>query len=173
MELYVWLFPILFIVHDMEEIIGFGIWLEKNENMLVKKYPKIHQTYYYYSTEGMAVAVLETLLLSIGVTVLSIKTDFYGIWLGAFVAYGLHLVIHILQSVAIHKYIPAVVTSILCLPITVWIICKSIENCGFSVGDVFLYGVIGIVIVMYNLKFAHYIMGCFTKWMKVQEKEKK
>ena len=26
---YVWLFPIIF--HDMEEIIGFGIWLKNNK----------------------------------------------------------------------------------------------------------------------------------------------
>ncbi|MGN0386744.1 MAG: HXXEE domain-containing protein [Lachnospiraceae bacterium] len=41
MENYVWLFPILFIFHDMEEIIGFGIWREKNRKLLKEKYPNI------------------------------------------------------------------------------------------------------------------------------------
>ena len=39
MEKYVWLFPLIFIFHDMEEIIGFGIWFKRNEEMLAKKYP--------------------------------------------------------------------------------------------------------------------------------------
>lgn len=34
MEKYVWLFPLLFIFHDMEEIIGFGIWYKRNKAML-------------------------------------------------------------------------------------------------------------------------------------------
>lgn len=56
---YVWLFPVLFILHDMEEIIGFGIWLQKNRTMLDEKYPKISRTYQDFSTEGMALAVTE------------------------------------------------------------------------------------------------------------------
>lgn len=27
MQEIIWMFPILFIVHDMEEIMGFGLWL--------------------------------------------------------------------------------------------------------------------------------------------------
>ncbi len=50
MEKYVWLFPIIFIVHDMEEIIGFGIWLKKNKALLDEKYPSISKTYKDFST---------------------------------------------------------------------------------------------------------------------------
>lgn len=169
MEAYIWLFPILFIVHDMEEIIGFGLWLRKNKDMLAEKYPRIYKTYCHYSTEGMAVAVLEILLLSIVITVISVVTESYGLWLGSFIAYALHLVMHMIQSIVVHKYIPAVGTSILCLPITIWIIYQSMAICDFAIGSILLYSVIGIVIAMCNLKFAHMLMNCFTKWMKNQE----
>lgn len=59
----IWMLPILFIVHDMEEIIGFGVWLKKNGAFLDKKYPKISNKYKPYSTEGMAAAVMEEMLL--------------------------------------------------------------------------------------------------------------
>ncbi|HHS9349233.1 HXXEE domain-containing protein [Clostridioides difficile] len=36
MEKYIWLFPLLFIFHDMEEIIGFGIWLKKINQCLIR-----------------------------------------------------------------------------------------------------------------------------------------
>lgn len=33
----IWLFPLLFIFHDLEEIIGFMPWIEQNEKLLEKK----------------------------------------------------------------------------------------------------------------------------------------
>lgn len=52
MEGYVWIFPLLFIFHDMEEIIGFIPWYQNNKQMLERKYPKISNTYKNISTEG-------------------------------------------------------------------------------------------------------------------------
>ena len=115
----VWLFPILFIVHDMEEIIGFGMWLGANRKMLEKKCPFILKTYPDFSTEGMAVAVSEELIICIAFCASAIFTGSkYAclLWFGGFFAYTLHLVIHIAQSIFLGKYIPAVATSIALLP---------------------------------------------------------
>lgn len=167
MERYIWLFPILFIVHDMEEIIGFGIWLTKNRAMLDKKYPQISRTYQNFSTEGMSVAVLEELLLCLLFCVLAVVTDskyIYLLWLGGFVGYTLHLIIHIGQVVVIRKYIPALITSVLCLPISIWCIYQSILqlNCGIRITVIFV--VVGILVVAVNLKFAQSLIGIFTNW---------
>ena len=43
-----WLFPIIFMLHEMEEIIGFKIWLDKNID-IVKRYNKISMIYQNYS----------------------------------------------------------------------------------------------------------------------------
>ena len=126
MSEFVWTFPILFIFHDMEEIIGFGLWLTKNREFLDNKYPKISNTYKPYSTEGMAAAVMEELVLCLVICLISRFTGFYGLWIGAFMAYTVHLVIHIGQSIVIRKYIPALITSLICLPISIWVIACSI-----------------------------------------------
>ncbi|MDC9367331.1 HXXEE domain-containing protein, partial [Clostridioides difficile] len=129
MEKYIWLFPLLFIFHDMEEIIGFGIWLKKNKSMLDKKYPFISKVYENYSTEGMAFAVFEEFIFCIIFCILTVITEnqyVYLLWLGSFIAYTLHLVIHIGQSIIIRKYIPSLITSIICLPISILCISKSI-----------------------------------------------
>ncbi|WP_347099491.1 HXXEE domain-containing protein, partial [Streptococcus mutans] len=39
MTTYVWLFPLLFIFHDLEEIIGFIPWIEKKSDLLKEKAP--------------------------------------------------------------------------------------------------------------------------------------
>ncbi|HFL3522040.1 TPA: HXXEE domain-containing protein [Clostridioides difficile] len=168
MEKYIWLFPLLFIFHDMEEIIGFGIWLKKNKSMLYKKYPFISKIYENYSTEGMAFAVFEEFILCIIFCILTVITEnqyVYLLWLGSFIAYTLHLVIHIGQSIIIRKYIPSLITSIICLPISIWCISKSIYIVDCEMSTTILYSIIGIIIVALNLKFAQSLIGKFTKWM--------
>lgn len=168
MEKYIWLFPLLFIFHDMEEIIGFGIWLGKNKSMLDKKYPFISKNYENYSTEGMAFAVFEELILCLIFCILAVVADnqyVYLLWLGSFIAYTLHLIIHIGQSIIIRKYIPSFITSIICLPISIWCISKSIYILNCEISTTILYSMIGIIIVVLNLKFAQLLIGKFTKWM--------
>ena len=79
------------------------------------------------SAEGMAVAVFEELLLCVLFCLISLWSDFYYLWLGGLIAFTFHLIVHIIQSVVIHKYIPAVTTSILLLPISIYLAVHSIR----------------------------------------------
>lgn len=163
MQEIIWMLPILFIVHDMEEIIGLGSWLKKNKELLDKKYPKISSTYNKYTTEGMAAAVTEELIICLLICIITRITGFYGLWLGIFVAYAIHLVIHVLESLILKKYIPAVITSIICIPLSVLIIIFSIKNLSYSAIYVIIYSLTGIVFVAINLKLSHLIMNAFKK----------
>ena len=106
MENLLWLFPVIFMLHEMEEIIGFGPWLDKNQAIL-DKYPRIAAAYEHFSPSGFAVAVLEEYLVVIIITGASLYFANYLVWLGAFIAFSLHLLIHLIQSILIRKYIPA------------------------------------------------------------------
>lgn len=166
MDRYIWLFPIIFILHDMEEVIGFGGWLKRNEKMLAAKYPFVLKTYKNFSTEGLALAVYEELIVCIALSALALYTGaefFRLLWLGGFIACTLHFVLHIGQCIVVRQYIPALATSIICLPVSVLIItkCISILNCGAV--KIAVFGVIGIAIVGLNLKFAQSLIGWFTK----------
>lgn len=169
MQENIWIFPILFIIHDMEEIIGLGLWLNKNRSLLDIKYPRISNTYKLYSTEGMAAAVMEEMFLCLITCIISRFTEFYGLWLGTFIAYTFHLIVHIGQSIVIKKYIPAVITSIICLPLTIWFIAISISSLSYSISQVLVYSLIGIVIIAGNLKIAHLIIREFTKKLVTME----
>lgn len=169
MEKYIWLFPVIFIFHDMEEIIGFGIWLKRNIEWLDKKYPFVSRTYKNFSTEGFALAVFEELVVCILICVMALITDneyVYCLWLGGLIACTLHFAVHIGQSIIIKQYIPAVITSILCLPISIWIIVKCLTRLQGNGNQLFTFSMIGILIVALNLKFAQLLMGKFTVKMK-------
>lgn len=162
---YVWLFPLLFIFHDMEEIIGLGPWYKKHEKMLSRRYPMLLGYFENYSTEGMALAVGEEFLLCIAVCMISIFTGWHGLWLGGLIAYTIHLVIHMGQAVVLRGYVPALATSIIALPLSLYLIRASIHLLGYSAGTVLLYGILGCAVVAANLWFAHILMHRFTLWL--------
>lgn len=169
MEEYVWLFPILFILHDFEEIIGFGKWYKRNSELIKRKYPKaaimLDKIFAGYSTEGMAVAVLEEFILCIVICTISIYSANYNLWIGVFCAFILHLIMHIAQAVLIKKYVPSLITSVIeIIPCTMLLRrCMVISNC--QTKDILIWSIIGIVIIGVNLKFAHYLMHQFTRWI--------
>lgn len=159
---YVWLFPILFIFHDMEEIIGFIPWYKKNRQFLEQNYPKISNTYKDVSTEGFAFAVFEEFLFCIIICIISLLTNQYGIWLGGLIGCTLHFIVHMIQTLIIKKYIPAFITSIIGIPVGLFIIDKSIKILNYSLYAILTYSIIGIICIICNLKFAHILMKKFS-----------
>ncbi|OUM68128.1 hypothetical protein PIROE2DRAFT_4272 [Piromyces sp. E2] len=110
MQKYVWLFPIIFIIHDMEEIIGLGIWLRKNKELLKEKYSFVIKTYKNFSTEGFSLAVFEELIICVLISLLALVVNnelMWYVWLGGFIGCTIHFVVHIGQSVILRQYIPA------------------------------------------------------------------
>ena len=83
MKEYVWLFPIIFMFHDMEEIIGFKFFLRQNEAELQKRFPFFLRRYENFSTEGFALAVYEELILCIAISALAyfIDLNFFMVYL--------------------------------------------------------------------------------------------
>lgn len=158
----VWLFPIIFMLHEFEEIIGIRFWLSRNMPMLRERFPKIAREYEHFSTEGFALAIAEEYVLCLAITLISALSGHYGLWLGGFAAYGLHLIVHIAQSVFLRQYIPAAATSVITLPPTVIIIIKSAEMLHMSPLSAVFFSILGTVIIGLNLKLAHIIMAKFT-----------
>lgn len=170
MEQYIWLlFPIVFIFHDMEEIIGMELWIKKNKKLLEQKYPAILKTYANFSTEGFAFAVYEELIVCMFFSFLALFTSFIFcklLWFGIFVGCTLHFLVHIVQAIIIGKYIPALVTSLMCSPISVFIIYKSISLINCNLALMLIFSIVGTFIIGVNLKFAHYLMKWFGKKIK-------
>ena len=159
MDKYVWIFPILFIFHDMEEVIWLPGFIEKNREDIVKRYPISEKLLSAYkkgmTTEAFALAVYEELIILIAISALVeiTKTQWaMGIWYGGLIGFTVHLVIHIIQSIAIKRYIPSLITSIITLPPSLLLLIHTKWDMGtFAVIGTF----IGIVGVAANLKLAH------------------
>ena len=163
MSTYIWLLPVIFMFHDMEEIVGAEKWIRNHLDTIIMAHPRTEgllKVYRNVTTAGFAAAVYEELIVLIMVCLAAEFTDitfFDGLWFGALMGFTLHLIIHIGQAALLRRYIPSLITSLISLPPGIFLICRSIPLLTFD--TLLILGmVIGIIGVAVNLKFAHCIM---------------
>lgn len=127
MREYLLLLPLIFIFHDMEEIVGFGWFFRKNP-WLYKRFPKVMKSYTGFTEMGMAMAVYEELILFGGVSLAAYYFPgriLYSVWYGFFLALAGHFCVHIGHTLYIRKYIPSFITSVISLPVSVIILIRT------------------------------------------------
>ncbi|SDG20451.1 Protein of unknown function with HXXEE motif-containing protein [Bacteroidales bacterium KHT7] len=163
MERYIWLLPTIFMFHDMEEIIGIKKWISEHYDEVVARIPmarKLLEPLRDISTARFAAAVYEELIVFIIICLLADATDipfFDGVWLGAFVGFAAHLVVHIVQAAIVGGYVPALATSLISLLPSAYIIYKS--WLGMETGASAITGAdFGIVFLATNLLIIHHFM---------------
>ncbi|WP_256315250.1 HXXEE domain-containing protein [Streptococcus sp. HMSC068F04] len=146
------LLPILFILHDFEEMIFIPLW--KN----TKKYQKYCQKYNFFGnvTNGSAfsVGVLEEFLILLMISLICEKYGNSELYFGFCVAYTYHFVIHIKMCLQIKGYVPGIYTSILQIPLMLAII----HHFWKSELSLLLYTLIAMFLVYSNLHFMHKVM---------------
>lgn len=167
LELIVSLFPIVFMLHEFEEIIGFKPWVVKDGLWIAKKFPKAAKQITLYerlSVPAFALAVLEEFVLVGLVTVLALTLQWYSAWIAVFMGFSLHILMHIGQWIVVGKYIPIAVTSLLSLPYIVWEIYKIYSQ--YSIIMIVFCFIIGTIVLIVNLRFVHKLALQFDKRIK-------
>ena len=162
MREYLLLLPILFIFHDMEEIIGFG-WFFRNNPEIFERFPVVTGAYRGFTTAGMALAVYEEFIPFFGISLVAYYFENAvsdTLWFGLLLSLTAHFAVHIGQSIFIRKYIPSLITSIICLPVSVIILIRCSQYIVFGL-TTFVLIVTVILLMMVNLKFAHWLMHRF------------
>lgn len=160
-------FPIVFMIHDFEEIIFLKPWIRKNKAYLSEKFPelskRIFPRYLRLSTSAFTLAVAEEFVLLSGITFGSVYFDIYYLWLAAFIGFFIHLVGHIVQWMIVRKYIPVIVTTLLVMPYCVYVWIEIIKNQAFQFTEIGMCAIIGVVLVGINMVFAHKLAHYFDQ----------
>lgn len=160
---FAWLFPLLFIVHDMEEIILAKHWCKKN----LKQYIHLPITPFgnTKSTAGFTIGVYEELILWIIVTVFSNISGFYGLWYGLLVANIVHLILFhiILLPVSYRHYVPGEITAWITVIPCCYILKLANNILEYSIGEITIWVTIGIVFAFVNMKILHRSVNHFSK----------
>ncbi|MFO1443367.1 HXXEE domain-containing protein [Bacillus sp. Bva_UNVM-123] len=119
----IWLFPIIFVLHDLEEIIMIEKWMGKNSNVIYDKLPRkiadkvIKQ--FSMSTAQFSVAVLVIFVFVSSSTYLASQYINHGPFGNIYLftvmisVFFLHVFTHVGQSVFLRSITPGVITSVL------------------------------------------------------------
>ena len=159
MREYLLLLPIIFIFHDMEEVVGMEWFYSKNP-WVFERFPKILKSYKNITHMGFSAAVYEEFIPFFGISLIAYyfpSQVLFALWYGMFLALTGHFFIHLGQAILIRKYIPCIITSILCLPVSILILVKSAAFLEWSAVTVTL-AISGIVLLIVNFKIAHAVM---------------
>lgn len=159
MKEYILLLPIMFIFHDMEEIVGFRWFFRRNWDVFAK-YPKIAAVYRDVSTEGFAAAVYEEFIPFFGLSLLAYYFPcrmLYGVWFAMLLGLTAHFVIHISVCIYIRRYVPSLITSLICLPFAAVMLTRAVSLMTFDMPTL-ISAAVTLPMLMLNLRFAHSIM---------------
>ena len=172
LELLICLLPIIFMIHDFEEIILFKYWISKNKTFLINRFPQLSSRllarFEKLSTSGFTLAVAEEFVLLSLITYSSIYFKFYYLWLSIFMVFFIHLIIHLIQWIILRKYIPAILTTILILPYCIYTLKVVLDYKVFRMYEIALLSILGLVIIGLNLILAHKLAAIFDKWINVE-----
>ena len=151
-------FPLAFIIHEAEEIAVQKRWMSRHHDLLKQKFPRLKPLTGHLSklgTKAFAVAAAEELLIVLAVTALVlIQYEFcMQIWSAIFIAFSLHHIVHILQAVAVRRYVPGLVSTVVLLPYSAYGLYSI--HLAMSLWEMLAWGAAGLVFMAVNLMFAH------------------
>jgi hypothetical protein len=160
----IWLFPVAFLLHDLEELIFWEKWMKKNKNALEEKLPLFLKKTARRIFEKPARQVLVTMLLIFGMVVLSscLALVFHYYWLFIFACsvFFVHGFMHIGQAIILRRYVPAVITSVIVvIPYGLIVFNKLIDNGIVGPATLLITCIAGILFTVPFLLLMHKITG--------------
>lgn len=169
MKLLIALLPIIFMIHDFEEIIMFKPWLASNREELKIRFPKMEQfmakkRLFDLSTSAFAIAIMHEFILISAATVISLYINNYSLWFAAFMAYTIHLFVHIVQWISYQKYVPVIITSLLTMPYCIYTFIRFIKFTEISSEKLILWTIIGIIATVLSFIPAFFFANKFQNW---------
>ena len=105
---FYFLFPSLFMLHELEEI----VWMPSFVKKISIQYPN-NRILTYYTPFAFNAIVLEHFLILLLSLFLSYQFSNYTIYATIVIAYIYHVLGHLVQTIVIQKYVPGLLTGIL------------------------------------------------------------
>ncbi|MCB2307382.1 HXXEE domain-containing protein [Clostridium estertheticum] len=179
MNFIVWMLPIIFMLHDFEEIIMAEVWGKRYGKAINIAWPKIQPfgLNYVYNCQTPTFSIgVEILFLFFSlISLFSIIFQNYFLWYGAFLGVTLHLVfIHMLICIRFKHYVPGVVTSIIFILPSIWFLYAANNILHYGTSTILLASLLGIILTLILMPALHKIMGswskCLYKYSQIYEK---
>lgn len=170
LETLMWSLPIVFMLHDFEEIIMFQPWLQRESARLRERFPRFAPRmlgqFERLSTSSFALAVAEEFVLLSAVTYWCVASQRYTTWTAILLFFFLHLLMHIGQFAVYQRYIPTIVTSVAASMYCVVALWFVVDSALLDWSALLIETLIVIPLVVLNFVFAHWLAAQFEVWLR-------
>jgi hypothetical protein len=179
MSFIVWMFPIIFMFHDFEEILMAEVWGNRYREAINATWPKSQpfglKTAHNYHTPSFSIAVEVLFLLFSLISFFSVFFQNYYVWFAVFAGVTIHFVItHMWMCVRFKHYVPGVITSTIFLGPSVWLLFTAEKILHYDLIAVMLVCLIGIAILAILKPVLHNLMSPMSRALsKYSEHRKK
>lgn len=156
-----WVLPILFMFHDFEEIIFLESWVKNlNRKKLDKHFAKqmIENSLSHLentTTANFTIGVFGIYMVLIGCTFIAYIWNLEEFWISLFLVFTMHLLIHCIQAMIFKGYIPALYTSLICIPICMYILLSIFSKNTFSCTNIIFQTIILSILCIALLSLIH------------------
>ncbi|NMB87960.1 MAG: HXXEE domain-containing protein [Chloroflexi bacterium] len=158
---WMWLLPVVFMIHDFEEILMIKVWVGKNRENLNRRFPglarRLLPNFDRLSTAGLAVIAGEEFVLLAVLTGWCVERQGYALWAGLTLGFLLHLGMHIVQWLVYGGYVPVILTSLPAAVYCLWALAVLSARGLFTWGSAAVWGGIGLAVIVANYLLATWL----------------
>ena len=169
-ETLMWLLPVVFMIHDLEEIIMMKPWLLKNRAKLEKRLPlraaKVIARQTDMSVSAYALAVAEEFVILSVITLVAVEMGLFNFWAGFLIGFFVHLLVHIGQFAFFRGYVPVIATSIPAAAYSLVALHDLNVTHPLNWSMVAIWSVVALIIIALNLILALKLAQKFDSWLK-------
>ncbi len=163
MHFLVWLLPVIFMIHDFEEIIMVEAWGERYKAKIERVWPKRKPfglgQFHTQATAVFSIAVYVEFILFSVIAFLSVLFDSYLIWMVVFLGLTIHYVIpHLIFPIIFKGYVPGQITGLIVILPSIYIAYYANSILGYSPLTMAISGLVGIVFMMLLVPALHHFM---------------
>lgn len=144
---FYFLFPALFMLHELEEI----IWMPSFVKKLSAQFPDIRFLSYYTPFTFNAI-VLEQFLILLLSLFLSYQFSNYTIYATIVIAYIYHVFGHLIQTIVIRKYVPGLLTGIFTSLFSLFYLKNNVPI------NLYWYSFITLIFIIINLALSFMVL---------------
>ena len=137
---FYFLFPSLFMLHELEEI----IWMPSFIKKMSLQIPH-NQIFSFYTPFAFNAIVMEQLLLLLTTLYLSYQFNNYTIYTTIVIAYIYHVLGHLIQTIVIRKYVPGLLTGIFTSLFSLFYLKNNVPI------NLYWYSFITLILIIVNL----------------------
>lgn len=144
---FYFLFPALFMLHELEEI----IWMPSFVKKLSAQFPDIRFLSYYTPFTFNAIVMEQFLILLLSLF-LSYQFSNYTIYATIVIAYIYHVFGHLIQTIVIRKYVPGLLTGIFTSLFSLFYLKNNVPI------NLYCYSFITLIFIIINLALSFMVL---------------